>query len=331
MDATPVSVDAQGRVTIPPALMSRAGLGKEATLHGVGDHIEIWNPERLAVVIQEAQANFEANAEEVAGRARAHEGRDTPDRRARASLAVNLELTHGAHGASARLEWHERRAGASGSSSSADGSIARRCLRLERTLENLAERGAGRSGARLLAAAAHRLPPGSGAGERAARATRSRAGGLAVCGSRSTSGTCSVSADASRGCAAGRPRRTCSGPRRIRALRARHEPVLVAETLAGSATAPVSTSTRRSVTAGTPDALLEAEPGAALLGCDRDSSDAGVRARAARALWRPRDRRPRRVPQSCPRPIARRGHAASPARCSISASPRGSSTIPRAA
>ena len=67
MDATPVSVDAQGRVTIPPALMSRAGLGKEATLHGVGDHIEIWNPERLKAVIKEAQANFEENAEEILG------------------------------------------------------------------------------------------------------------------------------------------------------------------------------------------------------------------------------------------------------------------------
>jgi len=67
MDATPVTVDAQGRVTIPPALMSRAGLGKEATLHGVGDHIEVWNPERLSAVIKEAQANFETNAEEVLG------------------------------------------------------------------------------------------------------------------------------------------------------------------------------------------------------------------------------------------------------------------------
>src|SRR2546425_6996083 len=67
MDATPVSVDAQGRITIPPALMSRAGLGKEATLHGVGDHIEVWNPDRLSAVIKEAQANFEANAEEVLG------------------------------------------------------------------------------------------------------------------------------------------------------------------------------------------------------------------------------------------------------------------------
>jgi len=67
MDATPVTVDAQGRVTIPPALMSRAGLGKEATLHGLGDHIEIWNPERLAGVLKEAQANFEADAEDVLG------------------------------------------------------------------------------------------------------------------------------------------------------------------------------------------------------------------------------------------------------------------------
>ena len=47
--------------------MSRAGLGKEATLHGVGDHIEIWNPERLKAVIKEAQANFEENAEEILG------------------------------------------------------------------------------------------------------------------------------------------------------------------------------------------------------------------------------------------------------------------------
>ena len=67
LHAVRVTVDAQGRVTIPPALMSRAGLGKEATLHGVGDHIEIWNPDRLGAVIKEAQANFEANAEDVLG------------------------------------------------------------------------------------------------------------------------------------------------------------------------------------------------------------------------------------------------------------------------
>jgi MraZ protein len=45
-DAREVTVDGQGRVTIPPALIRHAGLGKEAVLHGANDHIEIWNPER---------------------------------------------------------------------------------------------------------------------------------------------------------------------------------------------------------------------------------------------------------------------------------------------
>ena len=68
MDATPVSVDAQGRVTIPPALMSRAGLGKEATLHGVGDHIEIWNPEQLQAVIDGTQPQLPDLADKVLGK-----------------------------------------------------------------------------------------------------------------------------------------------------------------------------------------------------------------------------------------------------------------------
>ena len=60
-----VSVDAQGRITIPPALMTRAGLGKEAVLHGVLNRIEIWNPERLQAELQDGQLQLEALAEEV--------------------------------------------------------------------------------------------------------------------------------------------------------------------------------------------------------------------------------------------------------------------------
>jgi MraZ protein len=44
MDAREVTVDAQGRIPIPPALIRRADLGKEARVHGDDDHIEIWNP-----------------------------------------------------------------------------------------------------------------------------------------------------------------------------------------------------------------------------------------------------------------------------------------------
>ena len=67
MDASTVSVDAQGRVTIPPALMGHAGLGKEAVLHGQIDRIEIWNPERLQSQVAEAAGRLESLADEVLG------------------------------------------------------------------------------------------------------------------------------------------------------------------------------------------------------------------------------------------------------------------------
>jgi MraZ protein len=47
-DAMEVTVDSQGRVTIPPALITHAALGKEAVLHGSDTCIEIWNPQRFA-------------------------------------------------------------------------------------------------------------------------------------------------------------------------------------------------------------------------------------------------------------------------------------------
>lgn len=46
-DAKEVTVDAQGRVPIPPALIRRASLDREAVVHGAEDHIEIWNPQRF--------------------------------------------------------------------------------------------------------------------------------------------------------------------------------------------------------------------------------------------------------------------------------------------
>ena len=67
MDACRVTVDAQGRITIPPALMGRAGLGKEAVLLGQVGRIEIWNPDRLKSVVDDAQTNFETLAEDVLG------------------------------------------------------------------------------------------------------------------------------------------------------------------------------------------------------------------------------------------------------------------------
>lgn len=66
-DAKEVSVDGQGRITVPPALMRRAALGKEAVLHGAEDHVEIWNPERfrnLLAPIIDVEGEFEKLAAE---------------------------------------------------------------------------------------------------------------------------------------------------------------------------------------------------------------------------------------------------------------------------
>ena len=98
----------------------------------------------------------------------------------RAALAMNLELSHGARGASARLEWHER-SGRRVALLGLSGWIDRAALeRLETTLESLAERG----GALVLDCSRLRhidyrlVPVLVGALAR----YESRAGGFAVCG-----------------------------------------------------------------------------------------------------------------------------------------------------
>ena len=68
MDAGKVSVDAQGRVTIPPALLRRAGLSREAVLHGQVDRIEIWDAGRLQQLNAELQGQLETLADEVLGK-----------------------------------------------------------------------------------------------------------------------------------------------------------------------------------------------------------------------------------------------------------------------
>jgi MraZ protein len=66
-DAKVVTVDTQGRVTIPSALIAYAGLGKEATLHGQIDCIEVWNPDRHREALSRV-------GDQLAARARQHLG-----------------------------------------------------------------------------------------------------------------------------------------------------------------------------------------------------------------------------------------------------------------
>jgi MraZ protein len=63
-DACWVTVDAQGRITIPPALQERAGLGKDVVLRGIIGYIAIWSAERYgrkrAVLSDDALAQLES-------------------------------------------------------------------------------------------------------------------------------------------------------------------------------------------------------------------------------------------------------------------------------
>jgi MraZ protein len=62
--ASDEALDKQGRVTIPPALMRHAKLGREVVVAGVHDHLEIW--ERTAWRAQ--LADLEGSAPDVAER-----------------------------------------------------------------------------------------------------------------------------------------------------------------------------------------------------------------------------------------------------------------------
>ena len=99
----------------------------------------------------------------------------------RVTLAVNVELSHGSRGAAARLEWHEQ-SGRRVALLRLSGWIDRVALdRLERTLEDLAARGAGHLvlDCSRLSHIDYRVVP---ALSEALSRYESRAGGFAVCG-----------------------------------------------------------------------------------------------------------------------------------------------------
>jgi MraZ protein len=65
--AQAVEIDGQGRVRIPPELAKLAGLGSEAVLLGVQDHLELWDRARWEAYVAERQARFDEIAEAAFG------------------------------------------------------------------------------------------------------------------------------------------------------------------------------------------------------------------------------------------------------------------------
>jgi len=59
------TLDTQGRIKIPPHLLSFAGLIKDTIVIGALDKMEIWSPERYNEMEQEAEKTIEEKFEEL--------------------------------------------------------------------------------------------------------------------------------------------------------------------------------------------------------------------------------------------------------------------------
>ncbi|NBW93632.1 MAG: division/cell wall cluster transcriptional repressor MraZ, partial [Bacteroidetes bacterium] len=67
MWAEEVSLDGQGRISLPRSLSDYAGIGDRALIIGAMDRIEIWDPEAFEDYLQEQTTDQETLAEEVMG------------------------------------------------------------------------------------------------------------------------------------------------------------------------------------------------------------------------------------------------------------------------
>ncbi len=54
-----VKPDAQGRINIPSYLLEHAGIKNEVLIAGVGDHFELWSPERFRSFEMESEEKLE--------------------------------------------------------------------------------------------------------------------------------------------------------------------------------------------------------------------------------------------------------------------------------
>jgi MraZ protein len=66
--AVPAELDRQGRMVIPAALLEGAGIGREVTIAGVYDHLEIWDRAAWRKELQTVEGSAEDVAERLANR-----------------------------------------------------------------------------------------------------------------------------------------------------------------------------------------------------------------------------------------------------------------------
>jgi len=62
-DSRDETLDAQGRIALPPRLITHAKLAKDVLIVGLLDHLEVWNPELFESYLQSSSRSYE----EIAG------------------------------------------------------------------------------------------------------------------------------------------------------------------------------------------------------------------------------------------------------------------------
>lgn len=67
MWADEVTLDGQGRASLPKPLMEFAGISDKALIIGALDHVEIWDPETFSGYLNQQTADYETLAERVMG------------------------------------------------------------------------------------------------------------------------------------------------------------------------------------------------------------------------------------------------------------------------
>jgi len=66
--AVTAELDKQGRLVLPTALLEHAGIGREVTVAGVYDHLEIWDRTTWRTHLNEVEGSAENVAERLANR-----------------------------------------------------------------------------------------------------------------------------------------------------------------------------------------------------------------------------------------------------------------------
>jgi MraZ protein len=66
--AVQAELDKQGRMVLPAALLAAAGIGREVTVAGVYDHLEIWDRAQWRTHLAEVEGSAENVAERLANR-----------------------------------------------------------------------------------------------------------------------------------------------------------------------------------------------------------------------------------------------------------------------